>query len=110
MKQNEIEQNKTRQFALNVFGVDSPNTLIVTTPEMMCDFALKFFELAMASREQQSETLYTPDEFAERWHVSKSTLWRWVREGKLKKTCVNKKVFYKDSDLKFDQTADQLSK
>ena len=50
-------------------------------------------------RSQQEEKLYSPTEFAERNHVSKATLWRWVKVGILKPTKIGGKVFYKQSDL-----------
>lgn len=76
------------------------NTILMVTPAMLQDFACTIIEEARTKLVKEEEPSYTPAEFAKRWRVDKSTLWRWVRNGKLKKTIVGGKVFYKDSDLK----------
>ena len=76
------------------------NTILIVTPAMLQDFASKLIEEASAKLRKEEEPSYTPAEFAARWRVNKSTLWRWVRDGKLQKTIVGGKVFYKDSDLR----------
>ena len=67
---------------------------------MLADFANTLIEEARTQLIKEEEPTYTPAEFAKRWRVDKSTLWRWVRDGKLSKTVVGGKVFYKDSDLR----------
>ena len=80
------------------FGSGS-NTIVMMTAEELKEFGIS---LINAARKElvEKEKMYTPAEFAQKWQVDKSTLWRWVKEGKLKKTVVGGKVFYKDSDLR----------
>lgn len=53
--------------------------------------------------QQQTETVddaeVTPDEAAERLHVSKVTLWRWNNTGYLKPVWIGRKTFYRQSDI-----------
>ena len=44
--------------------------------------------------------LMTPTQFAHKNHVSKTTIWRWVKSGVLKQTIIGSKVYYRQSDLK----------
>jgi hypothetical protein len=77
----------------------SESTLLLVTPDMLREFAQTLIAEASAQLRSEEEPTYTPAEFAARHRIDKSTLWRWCREGRLKKTVIGKKVFYKDSDL-----------
>ena len=72
----------------------------MVTPTMLQEFAATLIVEASAKLQKQEEPTYTPAEFAKRHRVDKSTLWRWNRDGLLKKTVIGGKIFYKDSDLK----------
>ena len=67
---------------------------------MLQEFAQTLISEATTKLVSKEEPTFTPSQFAERWQVDKSTLWRWVKEGKLTKTVIGGKVFYKDSDLR----------
>lgn len=75
------------------------NTLLMLTPAMLQEFAATLIQEASAKLQKQEEPTYTPAEFAARHRVDKSTLWRWNRDGLLKKTVIGGKIFYRDSDL-----------
>ena len=45
------------------------------------------------------EKLYTVDELCELLHQKKSTMWRWIREGKMQASKIGKSYFVKESDL-----------
>ena len=76
------------------------NTILMLTPAMLQEFAAVLIAEASEKLQAKEEPTYTPAEFAERHRVDKSTLWRWNRDGLLKKTVIGGKIFYKDSDLK----------
>lgn len=78
---------------------DNGNTLLMVTPAMLQEFASTLIQQAATKLQAQEEPTYTPSEFAARHRVDKSTLWRWNRDGLLKKTIIGGKVFYRDSDL-----------
>lgn len=75
------------------------NTLLMVTPAMLQEFAATLIQEASAKLQTKEEPTYTPAEFAARHRVDKSTLWRWCRDGLLRKTVIGGKIFYKDSDL-----------
>lgn len=75
------------------------NTILMLTPAMLQEFAATLISEASERLRKEEERTYTPAEFAERHRVDKSTLWRWNRDGLLKKTIIGGKVFYRDSDL-----------
>ena len=77
----------------------SSNTILMLTPAMLQEFAATLISEASERLRKEEERTYTPAEFAERHRVDKSTLWRWNRDGLLKKTIIGGKVFYRDSDL-----------
>jgi lipoate-protein ligase A len=77
----------------------SSNTILMLTPAMLQEFAATLISEASERLKKEEERTYTPAEFAERHRVDKSTLWRWNRDGLLKKTIIGGKVFYRDSDL-----------
>ena len=76
------------------------NTILMLTPAMLQEFAATLIAEASKKLQAKEEQTYTPSEFAARHRVDKSTLWRWNRDGLLKKTVIGGKIFYKDSDLK----------
>lgn len=76
------------------------NTILMLTPAMLQEFAATLISEASERLRKEEERTYTPAEFAERHRVDKSTLWRWNRDGLLRKTIIGGKVFYRDSDLK----------
>ena len=84
----------------DMINSDNGNTILMVTPAMLQEFAMTLIAEAVVKLRAEEEPTYSPAQFAERWQVDKSTLWRWVKEGKLKKTVIGGKVFYKDSDLK----------
>ena len=51
------------------------------------------------AQESTKEVLLTPDEAAERFSRSKTTLWRWEKAGYLSPTRIGGGVFYKESDI-----------
>ena len=77
----------------------SSNTILMLTPAMLQEFAATLISEASERLRKEEERTYTPAEFAERHRVDKSTLWRWNRDGLLKRTIIGGKVFYRDSDL-----------
>ena len=79
---------------------DNGNTILMVTPAMLQEFAATLISEASERLKKEEERTYTPAEFAERHRVDKSTLWRWNRDGLLKKTIIGGKVFYRDSDLR----------
>ena len=81
--------------------ISSRTSLIVVSPADLKEFALEVVNEVLNAAPKQ-ERLYTPQEFAERKHVNKSTLWRWCKTGILKPTRIGGKVFYKESDLKME--------
>ena len=76
----------------------SPQYLMMVSPE---DFA-SAVECAVAkamTNTKPKETYLTVDEAALRLGVSRSTLWRWDKEGYLKKIKRGKKITYRQSDI-----------
>lgn len=62
-----------------------------------------FQELLDEQKEHEQEPMYSPEEFAKRKRVSKTTLWRWCKSGILKRTVIGGKVYFKDTDLTTQQ-------
>lgn len=90
----------------NIQGIISENngsTLLMLTPAMLNEFAQSLIQQAAEKLKKQEEQIFTPKEFAARHHVDVSTLWRWVKNGTLKKTTIAGKVYYKDSNLKIKE-------
>ena len=56
-------------------------------------------DILKQQKDPEDEQMYTPEEFAQRMKISKSTLWRWCKIGILKRTVVGTKIYFKDSDL-----------
>ena len=73
--------------------------VIVTTADLR-EFVR---ELLAEQKMPTEEPLYSPDEFAKRKRVSKTTLWRWCKSGILKRTVIGGKVYFKDTDLTTQQ-------
>ena len=80
----------------------SPSMQLVITAADLKEFALSVANEVMNSsgNSKEDDTLYSPDEFARKHHVSKSTLWRWRQAGILTQTKVGGKVYYRESNLK----------
>ena len=77
---------------------NTPQYLMMVSPE---DFA-SAVECAVAKAMTSSkpkETFLTVDEAASRLGVSRTTLWRWDKEGYLKKIKRGKKITYRLSDV-----------
>ncbi len=41
----------------------------------------------------------TTSQLVERWHVDRSTLWRWRKSGRLKGVKIGREITYKESDI-----------
>ena len=80
----------------------SPSMQLVITAADLKEFALSVANEVMSAgiNNKEDDTLYSPDEFAAKHHVNKSTLWRWCKAGILTKTIVGGKVYYRESNLK----------
>ena len=46
-----------------------------------------------------SNKLLTPDEVVNKYNISKTTLWRWSKNGYLQPTQLGKKKFYRAGDI-----------
>ena len=80
----------------------SPSMQLVITAADLKEFALSVANEVKSAgiNNKEDDTLYSPDEFARKHHVSKSTLWRWRQAGILTQTKVGGKVYYRESNLK----------
>ena len=80
----------------------SPSMQLVITAANLKEFALSVANEVKSAgiNNKEDDTLYSPDEFARKHHVSKSTLWRWRQAGILTQTKVGGKVYYRESNLK----------
>ena len=80
----------------------SPNMQLVITAADLKEFALSVANEVRNSDDnsKEDETLYSPEEFANKHHVCKSTLWRWRQAGILTQTRIGGKVYYRESNLK----------
>ena len=74
------------------------STVLMVTAADLAEFAQAVYD-ANQNRPEGEEKLYSPDEFALKNRVTKSTLWRWCKVGILKPTKIGGKVYYKQSDL-----------
>ena len=79
--------------------IDSnPNIQLVISAADLKEFALEL----LAEREKsstKSDKYLTIAETAEKYGVSKPTLWRWSKEGYLSKVKLGGKCFYRESDI-----------
>jgi excisionase family DNA binding protein len=81
---------------------DGSNNISITVGiSDLKEFGLSLIEegRAMGRAERVQETYLTPDEVAKMLGVSKSTLWRWNKNGYLKHTKCGRRPFYKKSDI-----------
>ena len=81
---------------------DGSNNISITVGiSDLKEFGLSLIEegRAMGRAERVQETYLTPDEVAKMLGVSKSTLWRWNKNGCLKHTKCGRRPFYKKSDI-----------
>lgn len=60
---------------------------------------LDWKEESELNRKKETETLLTPDEVANKYRISKVTLWRWAKDGLLKPVKMGRKSFYRQSDI-----------
>lgn len=60
---------------------------------------LEWKEESELNRKKETETLLTPDEVANKYRISKVTLWRWAKDGLLKPVKMGRKSFYRQSDI-----------
>ena len=77
---------------------DGSNNISITVGiSDLKEFGLSLIEegRAMGRAERVQETYLTPDEVAKMLGVSKSTLWRWNKNGYLKHTKCGCRPFYK---------------
>lgn len=82
----------------DVINRDQDALLIVRSGDLR-EFALSVVNELRASSAPENE-LYTPKDFAARWHTTVTTLNRWCAAGILSKTLIGGRVYYRDSDLK----------
>ena len=85
----------------NLISDGSNNISITVGISDLKEFGLSLIEegRAMGRAERVQETYLTPDEVAKMLGVSKSTLWRWNKNGYLKHTKCGRRPFYKKSDI-----------
>ena len=76
----------------------NPNIQLVISAADLKEFALEL----LAEREKsstQSDKYLTIAETSEKYGISKTTLWRWSKEGYLPKHKLGGKSFYRESDI-----------
>lgn len=81
-----------------------PNTILQISAEDLCDFAHQLIQAAMEISRLQSKKavendLLTIDEVVALLKVSKMTLWRWSKSGRLKKIDIGGVPRYRRSDI-----------
>ena len=81
-----------------------PNTILQISARDLCDFAHQLIQSAMEiirlqSRNATANDLLTIDEVAKLLKVSKMTLWRWSKSGRLKKIDIGGVPRYRRSDI-----------
>lgn len=81
-----------------------PNTILQISAGDLCDFAHQLIQSAMEISRLQSKQavendLLTIDEVAALLKVSKMTLWRWSKSGRLKKVDIGGVPRYRRSDI-----------
>lgn len=81
-----------------------PNTILQISAGDLCDFAHQLIQSAMEiislqSRNATANDLLTIDEVAAILKVSKMTLWRWSKNGRLKKVDIGGVPRYRRSDI-----------
>ena len=78
----------------------SNDAVVMITTGDLREFVQELLEEQKAPVE---EPMYSPEEFAKRKRISKTTLWRWCKIGILKRTVIGGKVYFRDSDLTTQQ-------
>ena len=81
-----------------------PNTILQISARDLCDFAHQLIQSAMEiirlqSRNATANDLLTIDEVVALLKVSKMTLWRWSKSGRLKKVDIGGVPRYRRSDI-----------
>ena len=81
-----------------------PNTILQISAGDLCDFAHQLLQTAMEVSRLQSKKavendLLTIDEVVALLKVSKMTLWRWSKSGRLKKVDIGGVPRYRRSDI-----------
>ncbi len=81
-----------------------PNTILQISAGDLCDFAHQLIHTAMEivvtqSQKNAEKELLTIDEVAGILKVSKMTLWRWCKSGRLKKIDIGGVPRYRRSDI-----------
>ena len=81
-----------------------PNTILQISDGDLCDFAHQLIQSAMGISRLQSKKavendLLTIDEVVALLKVSKMTLWRWSKSGRLKKIDIGGVPRYRRSDI-----------
>ena len=72
--------------------------------ELLRSWFVEFQSLQKPAHNKEDDgELLTPSQFAQRNHVSKTTIWRWVKSGVLQQTIIGSKVYYRQSDLKLKE-------
>lgn len=57
------------------------------------------FGLRTFSMTKKSDKAYTIAEFCERFHISKPTLYEWIKAGKIKPVKIGRRVFFNKKDV-----------
>lgn len=75
-----------------------PLQVVVNVADLK-ELFLDWKEESELNRKKETETLLTPDEVANKYRISKVTLWRWAKDGLLKPVKMGRKSFYRQSDI-----------
>lgn len=75
-----------------------PLQVVVNVADLK-ELFLDWKEESELNRKKEIETLLTPDEVANKYRISKVTLWRWAKDGLLKPVKMGRKSFYRQSDI-----------
>lgn len=82
---------------------NSANVTISVSPTELREFALELIEEVSNRKrkeaEKEADTYLTANEVADKFSVSKPTLWRWDKIGYLKPVRVGRKPYYRRSDV-----------
>ena len=79
----------------------NPNTLLVISAADLKEFALELMEECNNSSKSgnRSDKYLTIAETENKYGISKTTLWRWSKDGYLPKVKLGGKCYYRESDI-----------
>lgn len=85
---------------MNITEISSNSQIqLVLNKADLKELFLEWKEESELNRKKETETLLTPDEVANKYRISKVTLWRWAKDGLLKPVKMGRKSFYRQSDI-----------